>query len=81
MATLVGRVHFNWNGCEMRGDIEFLEGTCHPHVSTSLTACWGNASMPRSLSIADYLMMVVGWAGQHNPSSEYRDIHNLPRIY
>lgn len=82
LATVIGRVKFEWNvHTGLYGDIRLTDGSLHPHVDTNGTICWGDATTPRSLRVADYLLMVQGWIGQHNPSSEYRPITDLPQIY
>lgn len=82
LATVIGSVEFEWNdNTGYRGVIKMNEATLHPHVATSGAPCWGDAVMPRTLRTADYILMILGWVGQHNPESEYREIRDLPRLY
>lgn len=82
LATIVGRVTYNWNDYHgLRGQVRMDNGTMHPHVQAGCnTICWGDACQPNNLKAADYIHMVMGWIGQHNPSSEYRDVEDLPQI-
>lgn len=82
LATLVGKVEYMWrDGRGFVPRISMLDGTLHPHVSTELAICWGDAHMQESLCAADHLMTVMGWMCQHNPADEYRSIDDLPLAY
>lgn len=81
LATVAGHIEYRWT--EHRGLTGHIVMSCrsmHPHVSTSGTICWGDTDIPQTLKAADYLMTIMGWIGQHNPSDPYRDIFDLPLV-
>lgn len=81
LATVIGHVEFRWDDRRgLEGHVSMDHQTKHPHVSTAAVACWGDAQAPDTIRVADHLLMVMGWIGQHNPASEYRPITDLPRV-
>lgn len=81
LATVIGELYFEWNSVVgMIGNISMSSQSLHPHISTAGSVCWGDAEMPRTMRAADYMLMVIGWIGQHNVESEYREITDLPNL-
>lgn len=82
LATFIGKITYRWNDRKrsIEANMYAVDGTKHPHVSRDLSICWGDAQSIDSLKPADHMLRVIGWIGQHNPSSEYRSIYDLPQI-
>lgn len=81
LGTVIGKVTYSWHATRgLQGGLEMNRASCHPHISTDGSLCLGDAIMPRSLVAADFIVMLLGWAPGHNPSDEYRSIHDLPRV-
>lgn len=79
LASVIGQVDYSWNN-GLYGDLKMSPSSMHPHISTSGALCLGDAEMPRTMQASDFIVMLLGWAPGHNPSSEYRDIEELPLL-
>lgn len=80
LATVIGHVSYEWSDTNgLSAVVSMSADTMHPHVNRENgRICWGDSQKPDSLRAADHLLRVMGWIGQHNPTSEYRSIDDLP---